>query len=97
MAQLMHYKKGVLPNFFIIDGTCPNLARTLPEMIRDDKNPEDIDTTLEDHICDAVRYSLTHIQAPPQQPAKKPMLQQQIEKLLEFEESDDTIDFRSMN
>ena len=97
MAQLMHHKKGLLPNFFIIDKACPNLARTLPEMIRDDKNPEDIDTTLEDHICDAVRYSLTHIQAPAKPAPKKPALQQQIEQLLEFEENDDSIDFRSMN
>ena len=97
MAQLMHYKKGVLPNFFIIDGKCPNLSRTLPEMIRDDKNPEDIDTTLEDHICDAVRYSLTHIQAPAKPAPKKPMLQQQIEALYEYEDKEDTIDFRSMN
>jgi len=97
MAQLMHHKKGLLPNFFIIDKACPNLARTLPEMIRDDKNPEDIDTTLEDHICDAVRYSLTHIQAPAKPAPKKPVLQQQIEQLLEFEENDDSIDFRSMN
>ena len=93
----MHHKKGLLPNFFIIDKACPNLARTLPEMIRDDKNPEDIDTTLEDHICDAVRYSLTHIQAPAKPAPKKPALQQQIEQLLEFEENDDSIDFRSMN
>ena len=97
MAQLMHHKKGLLPNFFIIDKACPNLARTLPEMIRDDKNPEDIDTTLEDHICDAVRYSLTHIQAPAKPAPKKLMLQQQIEALYEYEDNDDTIDFRSMN
>lgn len=25
-------------------------------MIRDDKNPEDLDTTLEDHALDALRY-----------------------------------------
>jgi phage terminase large subunit len=97
MAQLMHHKKGLLPNFFIIDGTCPNLTRTIPEMIRDDKNPEDIDTTLEDHISDAVRYSLTHIQAPAKPAPKKPMQQQQIEALYEYEDNDDTIDFRSMN
>ena len=33
-------------------------------MICDAKRPEDIDTTLEDHIMDALRYALTHIQAP---------------------------------
>ena len=39
-------------------------------MICDSKKPEDIDTTLEDHICDALRYALTHIQAP-NKPRKK--------------------------
>ena len=98
MAQLMHHKKGLLPNFFIIDGKCPNLVRTIPDMIRCDKNPEDIDTTLEDHICDAMRYALTHVQAPLKPAPKKPILQQNIEKLLEFEDKDDTnYDFTVMN
>ena len=98
MAQLMHYKKGVLPNFFIIDKTCPNLTRTIPDMIRDDKNPEDVDTTLEDHICDALRYALTHINAPVKPVKQKPILQQHIEKLLEYEDKDEsTYDFSQMN
>ena len=98
MAQLMHHKEGKLPNFFIIDGKCPNLTRTIPNMIRDEKNPEDIDTTLEDHICDAVRYALTHVQAPTKPAPKKPVLQQHIEKLLEYEEKDDSdYDFTLMN
>ena len=98
MAQLMHYKKGKLPNFYIIDKACPNLERTIPDMIRDDKNPEDLDTTLEDHICDAMRYALTHIQAPAKPVKKKPVLQQQIEKLLEFEDKEEsTYDFSGMN
>ncbi|MBA95791.1 MAG: hypothetical protein CMP21_08765 [Rickettsiales bacterium] len=70
IAQLMHYSNKVKPNFYIINGTCPNLTRTIPDMICDEKRPEDIDTTLEDHICDALRYALTHIQAP-NKPRKK--------------------------
>ena len=97
MAQLMHYKKGVLPNFFIIDGTCPNLARTIPDMIRADKNTKNIDTQTQDHIRDTVRDSLTNMNAQNTTAPKKPVLQQQIEKLLEFEENDETIDFRGMN
>ena len=64
IAQLMHHNKDVKPNFYIIDGSCPNLLRTIPDMICDTRKPEDIDTTLEDHICDALRYALTHTQAP---------------------------------
>lgn len=33
--------------------------RTLPLMQRDPKNPEDIDTELEDHLMDSLRYLLT--------------------------------------
>ena len=64
LAQMMHYTKDTEPNFFIIKGTCPNLARTIPEQICDERRPEDLNTTLEDHCVDALRYALTHIQAP---------------------------------
>lgn len=35
---------------------CPNLCRTLPEMIICENRPEDIDTRAEDHAPDALRY-----------------------------------------
>jgi hypothetical protein len=35
---------------------CPHLIRTLPMMQRDDKKVEDIDTALEDHLMDILRY-----------------------------------------
>ena len=35
---------------------CRYLARTLPSMISADHNPEDLDSDLEDHACDAIRY-----------------------------------------
>ena len=70
MAQLMHHSEGLKPNLYIIKGACPNLERTIPIMVRDDKNPEDIDTTLEDHALDSARYSLSMVYAP-NKPAKK--------------------------
>jgi hypothetical protein len=36
--------------------TCRNLIRTLGVLPTDDKNPEDVDTTSEDHAYDALRY-----------------------------------------
>ena len=39
--------------------TCPNLARTLPGMISDKRNQEDINTDGEDHAVDAARYGLS--------------------------------------
>lgn len=42
----------------LIYSTCRNLIRTLPDLQRDDKNPEDVDTDGEDHAYDALRYLL---------------------------------------
>lgn len=51
LKELMH-----TDDLIIFKGRCPNLIRTIPLMIRDDKNPEDLDTTMEDHAVDALRY-----------------------------------------
>jgi phage terminase large subunit len=39
-----------------IFNNCKNTIRTLPLMMFDEHKPEDLDTTLEDHIADAIRY-----------------------------------------
>jgi hypothetical protein len=64
VSQLMKVEENKPPNFVVIKGSAPNLVRTIPEMICDEKRPEDLDTTLEDHVLDALRYNLSHIQAP---------------------------------
>jgi len=64
IAQKMHWDDKNDPNFYILKGSCPNLTRTIPDMIFDEKRPEDLDTTLEDHAVDALRYALTHVQSP---------------------------------
>jgi PBSX family phage terminase large subunit len=38
--------------------TCRHLIRTLPMLVYDDKDVEDVDTTQEDHAYDALRYVL---------------------------------------
>lgn len=64
----------------LIYSTCTNLIRTLPELPRSKRRPEDVDTTAEDHAYDALRYLLaklgrtvagTHAQ-PGTTPAHKP-------------------------
>ncbi|MCP4346121.1 MAG: hypothetical protein GY795_11425 [Desulfobacterales bacterium] len=45
------------PRLFIFD-TCRNLVRTLPMLVRDEDNPEDLDTDGEDHAADSLRYAL---------------------------------------
>lgn len=44
-----------------ICSNCSNLTRTIPIMIHDKVNVEDIDTTIEDHAVDAVRYWLKYL------------------------------------
>ena len=94
MAQLMKVEEGKIPNFIIIKGAAPNLARTIPDMICDEKRPEDIDTTLEDHAVDACRYGLNHIQAPIPESQKKTKDQLQYEALLNPSEERWTYNWR---
>jgi hypothetical protein len=47
------------PRFFVFD-TCVNLVRTLPLLIVDEHNVEDVDSDGEDHAPDAARYGLRH-------------------------------------
>lgn len=80
LATFFSHSEDRKPKFYVKEGTCPNLIRTIPDMVRDEKNVEDIDTTLEDHIMDALRYAFTSIQAP-EEPTKKipKLLQKKIE------------------
>ena len=43
---------------FKVFSNCRNAIRTIPQMVFDERNPEDLDTTGEDHACDAIRYGL---------------------------------------
>lgn len=45
-----------LPKFYIMEWST-DLIRTLPVLLHDEKNPEDIDTDLEDHAADSARYA----------------------------------------
>lgn len=40
----------------LISSDCVDLIRTLPTLLRDPNNPEDVDTKMEDHAYDALRY-----------------------------------------
>ena len=55
----MHYRLAFdeegFPMFYVFK-SCRNVVRTLPILIYDEKHPEDVDTTMEDHLYDAIRY-----------------------------------------
>jgi hypothetical protein len=46
------------PGFYVFN-TCVHFIRTIPILGRDDKKPDDIDSSQEDHIADEWRYMLT--------------------------------------
>lgn len=50
--------------------TCRDTIRTLPALPRDKKNPEDVDTTTEDHLADALRYGAMFLNGRFYEPAK---------------------------
>lgn len=44
--------------FFMVMGNCKDWIRTVPVLTADPRNPEDIDTALEDHAYDDTRYAI---------------------------------------
>ncbi len=50
-----------LPRILIYN-TCTNLIRTLPALPRSRRDPEDVDTTAEDHAYDSLRYLLGELE-----------------------------------
>lgn len=47
--------------YWLITQNCINLTRTIPLMVPDRNNIEDIDTTLEDHAVDSASYAIQYI------------------------------------
>jgi hypothetical protein len=56
-AHIERMSKDKTPMLFFMQN-CTHLLRTLPMMQHDETNPEDIDTTAEDHAVDTLRYGL---------------------------------------
>jgi hypothetical protein len=52
------WHQDTCPMLHVFDGTCPNLVRTLPDLPYDKTKIEDVDTKVEDHAADALRYAL---------------------------------------
>lgn len=51
----------VCPRLHVLDGTAPNLVRTLPTLPYDAHKPEDVDTHADDHVADSLRYLLINL------------------------------------
>jgi hypothetical protein len=46
------------PGLFVFDH-CRDFIRTVPPIARDKKDPDDVDSAVEDHIADETRYRVT--------------------------------------
>ena len=57
-SELRSRLKGDLDGhpMLFVSSTCRDLIRTMPMMLHDPTHPEDLDTDLEDHLVDALRY-----------------------------------------
>jgi hypothetical protein len=44
------------PGFFVVAEACPAFMRTVISIPRDEKDPDDVDTEVEDHVADDTRY-----------------------------------------
>lgn len=72
-----HYRMHFDDNgecLFQVFKDCKNTIRTLPALVYDEKNIEDIDTEGEDHIYDAIRYGLMEYVVAPRKPKELPDL-----------------------
>ena len=58
MRQYLSYEDDIEPQMIYFNN-CIDSLRTIPSLIQDEKNPEDIDTDGEDHAADTDRYFLT--------------------------------------
>ncbi|MFT4471863.1 terminase large subunit domain-containing protein [Arthrobacter sulfonylureivorans] len=61
LDEKLRVRKDGLPRFLTYN-TNRDLIRTLPALPRDKSNPEDIDTSAEDHLADALRYGLMYLE-----------------------------------
>lgn len=55
MRERLKFDKDGLAELYIFN-TCKHTIRTIPLMMFDEHKVEDLDTDLEDHICDTIRY-----------------------------------------
>jgi len=59
LARVHDYLKGIASDgkpLMLIFDTCHAFIRTIPVLVVDETNPEDLDTTGEDHVYDETRY-----------------------------------------
>lgn len=74
-----------------IFNTCKHLIRTLPSLMYDEHKIEDVDTEMEDHGYDAIRYMLAEFHIAPRQSA--PIQIPEFDPLNQFHKEDTTFKY----
>ena len=59
---------------FQVFNTCRHFIRTIPNLVYDERNVEDIDSSQEDHIYDECRYVLMENPISPRKRVEPPVL-----------------------
>jgi hypothetical protein len=59
MRELLSWDANRKPKLYVFS-SCTETIRTLPALVHDDHNVEDVNTDSEDHMADALRYVLMH-------------------------------------
>lgn len=67
----LQFDQNGVPMMYVYD-TCAAFIRTIPLLVYDDCNVEDLDTSLEDHVADEWRYMCMARPIAPQKPDDKP-------------------------
>lgn len=57
----------ILTAAMVIAANCDNAIRTIPDLVHDEKDVEDLDTTQEDHPADSLRYGVMFLNIRPPQ------------------------------
>lgn len=76
LARVHDYLKGIASDgkpLMLVFENCYAFIRTMPVLVVDEKNPEDLDTTGEDHVYDEVRYAVMSTFASIQHVIHEPM------------------------
>ena len=81
----MHYRLQFDENGYArmyIFSNCKAFIRTIPLLIYDDHKPEDLDTSMEDHVADETRYFCMSRPVKPLRPVEqKPILSDPLNQL----------------
>jgi len=89
MHQYLYWDEVKKPKLIHFN-TCYNSVRTLPALIHDDKNPEDVNTRCEDHPEDCDRYFLMALHE-----TRTPKPLTDIEKKLQLRREGPVLDFNT--